>query len=73
MTTKKEAEKKGKTDPQDVINTATSAASGIPKPIIDAATKPKPPAKPKTEQEPERPEDKISEGTADVSKKKKKN
>jgi len=42
---KKGSEKKDATDPNDVINTATSAASGVPKPIIDAATKPKPPAK----------------------------
>lgn len=73
MAIKKDAEKKKETDPKDVINTATSAASGVPKPIIDAATKPKPPVKPKPPQEPERPEDKNSEDTVDIGKKKKKN
>ena len=37
MVKKKGSEKKDATDPNDVINTATSAASGVPKPIIDAA------------------------------------
>jgi len=70
---KKGSEKKDATDPNDVINTATSAASGVPKPIIDAATKPKPPAKPKPPKEPERPKDKIKSDSYQIEEEKKKN
>lgn len=71
MVKKKGAEKKDATNANDVINTATSAASGVPKPIIDAATKPPTPAKPKPPQEPEPLEPEVAGGTAKVGEKKK--
>ena len=53
-----------KPDPKDIANTATGAAGGIPKPIVDAATKPP--------EEPQPPKPEIAGGTVDIGGKKKK-
>lgn len=70
MAQKNQKDQKKNPDPQDVINTATGAAGGIPKPVIDAGTKPKPPKPPKDD--PADPPDTGNAGdTADIGKKKK--
>ena len=61
---------KKKPDPQDVINTAGSAGSGVPKEVIDAGTKPKQKKKPKNNM-PEPPDTGIAGDTADIGKKEK--
>ncbi len=67
MVEKKDSKKKNGTnnpDPQDIINTATGAAGGVPKPVIDAGTKP--PKRPKDPVD-EKPEDHYAGETVDMS------
>ena len=61
-------DQKKDSDPQDIINTATGAAGGVSKPVIDAGTKPKP--KPPKD-DPAPPEPDVAGGTPDIGKKKK--
>lgn len=70
MAKKDPKDQKKDVDPQDIINTAAGAAGGIPKPIIDAGTKPKPNKPPKDDPEP--PEPGVAGGTQDIGKRKKK-
>jgi hypothetical protein len=50
---------------QNVINAATAAASGVPKSVIDAGTRPKP--KSLIDDFPEPPPNRIESDTADIS------
>lgn len=69
MAKKDPKNQKKDSDPQDIINTAAGAAGGIPKPVIDAGTKPKPKKPPKVDP-PEPPEPGIAGGTPNIGKKK---